>query len=372
MNRIVAAGLCAVLITGPALADDAASVDLQTKELALEKARVDLQKDALSATPGTAQVSPGGGAAEEYILADQKIDSIAGQVANDVNTACGTSNYYLIYTNTDMPTQTDRRTYDAQKARLDSGLIGAEAAYAKAQPPNKSAVTGDRSVAALLPEVGLALTVMSLLKTDYTLGGDKLDPDQQELTYAVAGKLQGGKLIYYSANFSDSDKIKPVLDALAEEVGKLQVSIQTAAGEAGNATARAKALESSNKDVSVLYTEAAGQLNAYVTDAKTYLSFLLTPDAKGSTPMLRVAQERTLSSDNACLFTVRIHHEAGSHYTKSNLFTFFGGMPFYASASVTASLSVWDKDGAAKKTVLYYEKGKFQSFNEIYTSNPTH
>ena len=74
-----------------------------------------------------------------------------------------------------------------------------------------------------------------------------------------------------------------------------------------------------------------------------------------------VADEKTLAdalANGAIALFVHVNIAAGGYYTKKNLWTFFGGMPFYVSGGAVVSYTAIDG-----KTGKVGSAGQFQLFN---------
>lgn len=72
---------------------------------------------------------------------------------------------------------------------------------------------------------------------------------------------------------------------------------------------------------------------------------LTTADDKGLTPLTMVIRETEAADALAAgtqLLLVKLHTSGGAYYTKKNMLTFFGGMPFFHMGGVVASFALLD------------------------------
>ncbi len=95
---------------------------------------------------------------------------------------------------------------------------------------------------------------------------------------------------------------------------------------------------------------AAEQGKAAVTMYDALLAKLTGADDKGKVPLTLIIQQEAvrkhLEDEGAALMTAKISSEGGSYYTRKNLWSLFGGMPFFVMGGAVVSYAVFDgKDG---------------------------
>jgi hypothetical protein len=94
-----------------------------------------------------------------------------------------------------------------------------------------------------------------------------------------------------------------------------------------------------------------------------FFSKLTTTDDKGALPLANVVREGVIDealANGDLLLLVKLQKSGGSYYTKKNMWTFFGGMPYYHMGGVVASFVLLDgKTGTVQKSGIVPVHGGF-------------
>jgi len=75
------------------------------------------------------------------------------------------------------------------------------------------------------------------------------------------------------------------------------------------------------------------------------LTKLTTPDDKAKVPLAAIIQQdavRSALQGGANLMTAKISSAGGTYYTRKNLWSFFGTMPFFTMGGVVVNYSLFD------------------------------
>ena len=95
------------------------------------------------------------------------------------------------------------------------------------------------------------------------------------------------------------------------------------------------------------YEQGAALLRQAISKAEEFVAGLAVVDTKGVLLITKIAQEKAicdeLNKGSLALF-LDVRTTTGGYYTKKNLWTFFGAMPFYAMGGVTVTYYLVNKD----------------------------
>jgi hypothetical protein len=130
-------------------------------------------------------------------------------------------------------------------------------------------------------------------------------------------------------------KRKADLQAVAQYHDKVSAAFSELAGKENDATKKKDLL-----DKAKLHKDAGDALRAAIAIHDSFFSKLTTPDDKSAIPLTTVIRDSVVSdilSGNGLLMTVRLATSGGAYYTKKNMWTFFGSMPFYNMGGVVVS-----------------------------------
>jgi hypothetical protein len=191
-------------------------------------------------------------------------------------------------------------------------------------------------------DAGLAVVknLLTYLKTDYTLGGIEIDSDDSLLVRSLAGLLAVDTRcsVYLPGSFSPelSQKVTGPLLArltgLADKKQKAQNLILKHNSLAKSSTA--------DKAQAEKYENVVTELKNAVASYDDFIKALAVADDKGIFFLTAVVREMViyhLLSGNGYLLVLKIHKTGGSYYTKKNLWTALGRMPFHVMGGAVIS-----------------------------------
>ena len=363
---------------------DAQNIANQSASVALAQAKLNLATSSLNATPsgfsGAVSANQIAATAETNLLYSKLVPSLADKVTKGIIVGCSAqagTQRIVIYTGSDKRSFADLRGFQATVQRFQSAIGNAKIAFATLKNPTSAPAAGGHVRAFFAPAViAAAITagsaLVSLFKSDYTLGGASLSPTDLQLANLVAGKLvattpagaAAPKVFMfseYTPDLSKKDVTSPLLQ-LDQDLTTVNADLATVNSWI-TALNNAKASDDKIKP----YQDVATQLQTVIADYQTWTKGLSTADANGDTPLNRVNLQSWLTKSTSCSAYLHIDSAAGSNYSKKNLWTGLGGMPFYASAEATASWRVWSTDGAVAASGLAIVVAPFTKIDAIDT-----
>lgn len=356
----IALALVAASASNTRADDDAtAALDLQAKQIAVQKAQVDLEaaKAALvktelvppgSGTSGAVATTTGAGSAEELVLSQSAADELAKDMANGIMTACEQSTAAIVVlVGDDKRTLADAVSYDLTRDRISHTLENAlELTKEVDQPPGgERAFLGGLGIAGV---VSLSTAVLSYFRSDYSIGGGSIDADQEAFANLLASRLNG-RSVYFPADFTISVD-SPIVENVKGDLSKFDSQAALLTGRVNAIGRQIKGLADSKdpKDkaesdrLARLQTVASSAVEAY----NTFANGLLAVDAKGGSSLQRVAQEKALFGGDHCAVEIKLSKMAGSTLTVKNFWSGFGSrIPFYVSGTVVGTYRVLDRHG---------------------------
>jgi hypothetical protein len=394
-----------------------AALDAETAAFNAEKARNEARKSALDAevaaaaarigvVQGTEQYKGGvtvkdKGTTEAKLLASRAIAELGAKVASKVATQTTKDQRILLVHGTSGPTFHNFVQFDAQVTVVNRALFeankaatAAEAAAdpvlkdaeerrakAKAKAKPKAKATQDAAMvtaqAAPLALAGAALSslnnLFSYLRTKYEVGSVDTSLDDSTLVHAVAQSLAPARDVVVPdaylptivAGAGRTSVVDTLLDLATDKAKAVEAASRvtrkaeqlTAFAKEESDAARKAELE---KHASAL-TRSASDLNKASTLFDTFLSKLTTADDKGMSPFALILREQevyrllTKSGTKPMVLVVKLQAQGGSYYTKENMWTFLGRMPFFNSGGAAASYLLVDgATGGVKTSGLEY------------------
>jgi hypothetical protein len=251
---------------------------------------------------------------------------------------------------------------------LDAAFAGGAALRDKARDvliapaPRPGAATAEAIPA--LTVAGAAIDAISKLgsyfMTDYESGGISLSPDAEQLTSAVAGSLlkldpPPSAVVLPGRQAPRSDELEAIIRDLADKV----LGVDTAASNAEEEAKRQRRLGELNAADKDKHLRAAGfcdsaaeLLRKALLKAEAFIATLAVADSKGVALIAKIALEKAIADEagkaDALSLALDVRAAAGGYYTKKNLWTFFGFMPFYVMGGAVVTYQLVDKDGVLK------------------------
>ncbi len=309
------------------------------------------------------------GATEGFLLAAKAAETAAQRIAAALP---GDGNReLLLYAAGEVPNFQALIAFCAQRDLVKEALKDAKKTSGQADseapgpPPFKIAAVPTLAAPSLtagappLAATGLTLDAVNKLlgyfRTDYSVGGLEIKFEDSLLVHALAGaiassnkKYKGVQLPAVYSPKALSDPSSGILNGILE-LSKLKVDAQADADrhdklsayfnkEAGKATDPAQKEELLRK--AKIHKDAADACKAAVGLYDGFLGKLTTADDKGAIQLAKVIYENIVADalkTGGLLLLVKLQQSGGSYYTKKNMWTLFGGMPFYHMGGVVAS-----------------------------------
>lgn len=364
-----------------ALADSQKALSDSTKaaDLAAAQARVGSVTGLTGGPTGAVTAKTDAGKAEATLLSAKATGTAATRIAETLNMkvkgkrvvlVSGTdtpqfANYHQFSLRADM-LQSALTSADAvrQAAEAKGDALMAQAAAARAQGQARATASSGTRLEAVpaLTTAGAVLDALTKLgsyfQTDYELGGIGLTPDREQLLVAVGGALANG----------DGPVAVLVPNRGVQKIGQLSALLATQLGAATqlrqdllrlqqkSADAKAKAANETAANRKKLYEEAAAAYDSAlqpVIKASAQVDDLITSlgvaDANGVMVATKVLQEKAVYDEvikpNTRMVLLDVRSAVGGYYTKKNVWTFLGSMPFYAMGGTVVTWWLIDPTG---------------------------
>jgi len=247
--------------------------------------------------------------------------------------------------------------------------VALSAIQTSTKPPTTPAgKSKDRiAVLAAAAAIGVIRDIASYFATNYQVAGLALTPDDYMLQVALLSKHPTWQLLS-----------QVTVDDLPQDVSQPLGALFTQANSAASLIATASAVQavssqSTNSTVKALADPLKTAITNLTGDVANYNSLLngLAGVTGGNSPTLsQILQARLIANaiKGSGILYVKVHSAAGGIITKTNILTYFGAMPFYASAGVVVSYAYYkaDTDGSVKiaKADLI---SVLTPYNKIYT-----
>ncbi len=317
------------------------------------------------------------GTIEASLLAAGALNIAAAHIAKDVK-ATGT---IILYTTSQVPDFQALISFRAQRTSTDALLQSAADKLDQVMPKAAPLLPAVHE-AAFPSMVGAAFDAANKLlgyfRTDYTIQGITLTPDDVLLINALSSKLSGKATVLVPATYNAAalGTEVPILTQL-KSMASMRIEVQQKADVAsGLVTAldKAAATEADGAkkqqeiSVSAELKTAADQAKIALTLYDGLMAKITTPDDKAQVPLTAIIQQdavQTALAGGARLMTAKVSTVGGSYYTRKNLWSFFGCMPFFTMGGVVVSYNILDgKTGAVLSAGVvpidggYYKVGK--------------
>ena len=332
---------------------------------------------------GEVDVGQNAGTAEALLLSAKAVDHAASKVAEKVPNA----GKVVLYPMTEAPRFNALLAFNAQSTLAELAFTEAE----KALPAAQEALRADDADAAqaLLPVAGAGLAldafdkVLGFFRTDYAVGGITLTQDESLLVHAVAGHIRskdgGGPEVLLPGTYNPkalaagAAKVLERLRQLADRKAKAQQNVANQERKAVELTAKAEQGEDANnkktlEDKAQAHKKASDALRGAIALYDGFFGKLTAVEEKGSVPLNEVIRDAAIEAELATslVLFVRLHSTGGSYYTKKNMWTLFGGMPFYHMAGVVVSYVLMSgSEGKVQSAAAIPVHGGFFKAGEI-------
>jgi hypothetical protein len=367
-----------VLDSSKALADAKKAADLASVQAAIGSATG-------SNIEGTVTLKQDAGKGEATLLAAKALQTAAATIAAAVGAKVDGRRVLLLqgaeplqfatYRQFLMQTDLLKRGFDVAQSEAESAVQRAEALLA------------DRPLGEAAPPVSIAGAVIdaaaklgSYFMTNYESGGIALTADVEQLAAAVAGGLLARnprpEVVLPARRTPRADDfsvmVAPLVDRIkdadtrAGAATKLAADLKTRAGAATPADPRLQSAAKACED-------AAAALKKAISKAEEFVASLGVADAKGVLLITKIAQEKVVADElaakpGALALLLDVRSTAGGYYTKKNLWTFLGRMPFFVMGGVVVTHYLVDADGAVQASGLTPVHGGYMSVAEVEKS----
>ena len=349
-----------------------ATADAQTSVASQQKAAADAQSSAIAAQQaaekakwgsvassglsGDVTVNTGAGNAEATLLAAAAVKDAAVKINELIKDSNASNKPIILFSGSQPPDLSHWRTFQNTLRLVSDGFARASAAKGQADLAAKDipfkGLTNEAAGAAFTG-IGAGLDALSKIgsyfQTNYTIAGASVsNVDDDLLAVSVAGSIKNS---FFPARW---------IPISGEEISSLVLPVAATRDEAAttltNVQAKSKkykdAIEkesdSSNKAkllvVASAYDRAADSYTAALKAYDDMISSLAT-DKNGVALAVLVANEKWISDkmkNGALGLFIHLHSAAGANYTKKNLWTFFGSMPFYVMGGAVCSYVLVD------------------------------
>jgi len=336
-----------------AAATQRANLSAQQKAVSENQAAILKTKFTVPDSGYSGDIKPGdkAGNVEAALLTARALNLAAASVAEGLEKTTVPS--VVLYGGTDLPDFQALLTYSTQFKTIEMALDAALASLQNALDEAK--VNLGPIPETVLPSpalIGLGLDaankILGFFRTDYAIQGVAVSPDQLLLVNALAGALTKKNIgvripaLFNGRALHDESPILANLQTLNEKRSRLQEKINAAgsqmaawaaAAENGTNLEKKKAMSDTLARLKVVNDQ--GKVSLALHDA--LLSKLTTLDDKARLPLAAIIQQEAVRSElkaGAYLMTARISTAGGTYYTRKNLWSFFGTMPFFTMGGV--------------------------------------
>lgn len=357
-------------------------------QAAKSKAELDALKAKIGEVPasgytGAVDLKANAGQLESSLLTSAAIVTASSEIVKSL--PCNPTKSVLLSGPSDIPTSQSLLVLNAQLKLLD--LAKNRAIQASEKAKEWPFATLEPKYAIPIAGIGLAVDAASKLlgyfKTEFTVGGVQTTFDDSVVAYALAGKLTAsGKfrdvfitnqvnpaslsenMSFILTNFDNDrdfaknshlDEVNAVkkYTELVSGAEKTKTEIEGALKKATTPKEKAKLEQdlkaaetklSYAKDGLKAHTLAEVQWQTAVNSYDAFFAKMFTPNDKGEVLLTQVLKEEALSSKikDGYILVTKLQVHGGSYYTKKNIWTTFGEMPFYNSGGAVINYLLLD------------------------------
>jgi hypothetical protein len=330
------------------------------------------------------------GAMEAALLAAKAVNTAAARILAELPKQDGAKKNVLLFAAAEVPTLQAFLAFRVQTALVTKAFDDARHV---STPTGEPASSSDLAQATFLPvaaAAGLTLDAVNKLlgyfRTDYTIGGIDISWDDTILIHSLAGKIAKSDrnlsvqlpAVYNARALADGEKsiFDELLrlatlrrDAQAEAIQRDARAAQLTE-EAGKETDRVKQQELLN--AAKLDKSAADAARAAIGIYEGFLAKVTTCDDKGGVSLTNVIRESAVAGallGSDLLLLVKVQRSGGAYYTKKNLWSFLGGMPFFHMGGVVVSYALMEGNtGTVLRSGVVPVHGGFLGASEVQES----
>lgn len=348
----------------------AAAYNAQAAAVAAQLAPAKTAATAVTGSGLTGTVTPntGAGAVEGQLLAEQLAENLTVKIAAGVGKV--SCDKLAVYASTSLPAFNDLLAFETRKDLLlriyraaDTSAQAAQAAFDALPTPSAKPGAKGRDFIAGAAAAGLALqtlgSIASYFQTDYQVGSITVTADDTMLESLLTKTLcpSGGSLLMDRTFIADGSAMFATDGAAPGGLDRLPAYAVAAADEKTRLTADAALLRDDQHKNLAGAAAVAARLDGAAAAQQTYLdafTALLTDlskaDSNGVVWAAKIAQQKALrdvvTAPDARVLVVHMT-ASGGYLTKKNLWSFFGGEPFYVAASGSATYALLEPSGSA-------------------------
>lgn len=307
---------------------------------------------------GAVTAGSGAGGVEAQLLASQAVNEATATIVKSALIELLAGKTVALYAGEELPNFAPLTTYRAQLFLLQKALVDATNLLEKTNNAhNPAGFVGTRFAPVI---VGAALDaankLLGFFRTDYAVNGVEVKLDDLVILNAFANRLlaEGRGVVvktpslYYPPVAAEGSAILAELNTLAttrtklleslNECGRLRDGFVASAATEKDETLKAQQIESAG-----LLKDAVTQANVALAAYDLFLTKLGTADEKGRVPLANILHLDELSTTlahNGYLLSAKITSSGGSYYTRRNMWTLFGGMPFFNMGGVVVTYTL--------------------------------
>ena len=358
------------------------------------KARLDAQKAVAQAAiglvtgstafTGATEVATDAGKGEATLLASRAVNSAAATIADATREKLSGKRVVLMQ-GAEAPQFANYRQFLMQESLILQIFTAAKT------EANRLAVAGDQAASivrapgtappAVLPALTAADIVLSSITklgsyfiSDYKIGGITLTADGEQLISAVASGLAESAVVLLPARAvpqaADFAETMETVATQTVDADSLATDLTTKAEAAkARAVGPADPDKAQLQNAAKLYEQGAAVLRKAIAKSEEFISALLVADAKGVAAITRIAQEKAvcveLNQQDALALVLDVRASVGGYYTKKNLWTFLGSMPFFVMGGAVVTYCLVDKLGQVMKAGLVPVHGGYAPLQEV-------
>ena len=344
-----------------------------------------------SGIQGAVETKDKAGVTEAALLAGRATRLAANRIATELPAAAPVGNktatsgaqqekqVLLLYTSSEVPNFNALLAFRGQTEILRKVLEDAQrlSIEASQKAPTLEAVVPPAAAIGLGLEA--ASKILGFFRSDYAIGGVSLTLDDSILLHALAGDdtLRSKYIVrlpaQYNAPSLTADGILKQLIALAnlkaDVAGRVERHEKAKTRFQEEATKAKETEKAGFQANAAVHDQAAAAIKNVLSVYDAFFAKLSATDDKGGVPLSAVIREDVVAralADGAALLVIKMQSSGGAYYTKKNLWTFFGGMPFYNMGGVVASYVLLSgKEGNTLKSGIVPIHGGFVKSNEV-------
>lgn len=201
--------------------------------------------------------------------------------------------------------------------------------------------------------IDAAAKLGSYFMSNYEIGDIAVTADVEELYSAVASLIlrRNIEVVLPGRRIPQASDFAETIEKIVENVAVADETSLRLDDEAKKAVARGQAEPPNSarlQQAAKLYDQAATLLRNAIAKANDFIAGLGAADAKGVLLITKLAEEKSvcneLTKDNTLALILSLR-TVGAYYTKKNLWTFLGGMPFFTAGGAIVTYALVDRDG---------------------------